>query len=378
MDADVAVVGGGIVGSSVAYHVASRSDRDVVMFERADRLAGETTAKSNAMFRMTGSAQERRMKRYGLSVYNHFLAEPAVEHDVDPLYERVDRIEVATSESSAASLHERAESGVGRALEPEAIPEHVLFPELRREPIEAALLLPGAVRLEPRALAREFAARARAAGARLELGTAVRDVLATGGEVAGIETDNGRIDADVVVSAAGPNNRDVAAMAGVDLPLRHTLGPILDVHPESLGHALPNLKHDDSGVYYTGRGNGTVMIGRAGGGWDRAKHRDLADLDESRVPDDLRETMDETARTLLPALALDTVDHRDEWVGLVSKTPDGEPIIGLTDVEGFAVAAFNSEGIQLAPAAGRILAEQVVDGRPPSDYPHITPGRFDA
>jgi glycine/D-amino acid oxidase-like deaminating enzyme len=376
MNADVAVVGGGIVGSSVAYHLARRSDRDVAVFERAEQLAGETTAKSNAMFRMTGSAAERRMKRYGLSVYTAVLGEPAVDHDVDPLYERVDRLEVATSESSATALRDRAGSGVGELLDPGAIPEHVLFPELRRDDIEAALSFPGAIRLEPRVLAREFAARARAAGARFETDTAVRDVHVEDGAVTGLATDAGRVEAPVVLCAAGPNNPDVAAMAGYDLPVRHTLGPILDVRPRALGHTVPNLKHDDSGVYYTGRGDGTVMIGRAGGGYDRATRRDLADLDESHVPVDLRETMDDAAAALFPPLRLDAVDIRDEWVGLVSKTPDGEPIVGLTDVEGFGVAAFNSEGIQLAPAAGQILAEQVLEGRPPSDYPHVAPGRF--
>ncbi len=376
MYVDVAIVGGGIVGSSVAYHLASRSDLDIVVFERADALAGETTAKSNAMFRMTGSAAERRMKRYGLKVYNDFLADPAVEHDADPLYERVERLEVATSPASATALQDRADSGVGEPLKSEEIPEHVLFPELRRHAIEAALLFPGAIRLEPRALAREFAARARAAGARFETGTAVRDVLVDSGEVTGVETADGCIRTSQLVSAAGPNNPDVAAMAGYDLPVRHTLGPILDVRPRPLGHTVPNLKHEDSGVYYTGRGDGTTMIGRAGGGYNRATRRDLADLDDSRVPDDLRETMDEAAVELLPPLQLDAVELLDEWLGLVSKTPDGEPIVGLTDVDGFAVAAFNSEGIQLAPAAGRIIAEQLLESRPPDDYPHVDPARF--
>lgn len=376
MDADFAVVGGGIVGSSVAYHLAGRSDRDVVVFERAPQLAGETTAKSNAMFRMTGSARERQMKRYGLSVYDEFLAEPAVDHDVAPLYERVDRLEVATSPECATTLRDRAMSGVGESLAPEDIPEHLLFPELCRDAIEVGLLFPGAIRLEPRALAREFAVRAQAAGARFETGTTVRDVCVDGGSVTGVETDDGRVDTPYVLSAAGPNNPDVAAMAGYDLPVRHTLGPILDVRPRPFGHTLPNLKHDDSGVYYTGRGDGTVMIGRAGGGYDRATRRDLATLDESHVPEEIRDTMDEAAATLLPPLRLDAVDLCDEWVGLVSKTPDGEPIVGLTDVEGFGVAAFNSEGIQLAPAAGRILADQLLEGRPPSDFPHVAPARF--
>lgn len=378
METDVAVVGGGIVGASIACSIASRSDRDVVVFEREPEIAAETTAKSNAMFRMTGDAAERRLKREGLARYTAMLEAPKVEHDVDPLYERVDRLETATTADGAAELAERADVGPGKSLEPDAISEHVLVPELDADSVTGALWFPDAVRLEPRVLAREFAARARAAGARFETGTAVRDVRVADGAVAGIETEVGSVDAAYVLSAAGPDNPDVAAMAGVDLPVRHTLGPILDVRPRRrLGHTLANVKHPETGVYYTGRADGTVLIGRAGGPYDRAEHRDLGALDEERVPDGIRAAMDETAAMLLPALSLDRLTVRDEWVGLVSKTADGAPIVGLTDVAGFGVAAFNSEGIQLAPAAGRILAEQVLDGRPAAEYPHVDPGRFD-
>jgi len=379
MDVDFAIVGGGIVGSSIAYHLSGRGDAEVAVFEREPELATETTAKSNAVFRMTGSAAEREMKRYGLSLYNDFLADPALEHDVDPLYERLDRLEVATSPSGAAGLRDRAEAGPGEYLDPDDLDEHVMFPELRTDEMEAALLFPDSIRLEPRALAMEFAERARANGVRFETGTPVRDVTTTDGRVTGIETDAGTVAADVVISAAGPKNVDVAGMAGVDLPQRHTLGPILDVRPRrGLGHTLPNLKHADSGVYYTGRADGTVMIGRSGGPYGNAERRDLDSLDEDRVADEVRADMAAASEQLVPALAMDEIEIHDEWVGLVSKTPDGEPIIGRTECEGFAVASFNSEAIQLAPAAGRITAEQLIDGRPASDYPHVSPTRFGA
>lgn len=377
MDAEYAIVGGGIVGASIAYHLAERTDGPIVVFEQAESLATETTAKSNAMFRLTGSSPEREMKRYGLTQYNEFLADPIVDHEVDPLYERIDRVEVATSSRTAAQLRERAQTGVGEYVDPAELPAHILFPELRTDDIDGALWFADSIRMEPRALALEFAARARANGARFNTGTLVRDITRTADGVTGIETDAGPVTAATVISAAGPNNVDIAEMAGIQLPSRHTLGPILDVKPhEALRHTVPNLKHVDSGVYYTGRANGTVMIGRAGGGYDNAVRRDVDTLTDDRVPDAIRAEMAETSNRLIPRLALEDVEVRDEWVGLVSKTPDGEPIIGRTEVDGFAVAAFHSEAIQLAPAAGCIMAEQLVDGRPATEYPHVSPSRF--
>lgn len=378
MNAEFVIVGGGIVGGSIAYHLSTRTSGRIVVVERADQLASETTAKSNAMFRMTGSATEREMKRYGLAMYNEFLADPVRDHAADPLFERLDRLEVATTTASTARLRERAEEGPATYLEPEEIPTHLLLPELAVEAIEGALWFPDAIRLEPRALAFEFFDRAASNGVEIMTGTAVRDVHVEGNRVTGVATTQGDIDAEFVVSAAGPNNVDIAELAGIDLPSRHTLGPILDVRPTRwLGHTVPNLKHVESGVYYTGRGDGTVMIGRAGGGYEQATRRDLDTLETDRVPDAIRTDMDDAASQVIPALALDAVEIHDEWVGLVSKTPDGEPIIGRTSREGFAVAAFHSEAIQLAPAAGRIMSEQLLDDTPPSAYPNVSPGRFE-
>lgn len=359
-ETDIAVIGGGIAGASVAYHVSRKTDRSITVYER-DELASETTAKSAAFFGFYGGAIERRMKRYGMELYNRLLAAPRSE----PRYDLIGRIYAATSTETDRQLRRRAEKAISEAARPvrylaaDELKQTVFVPELEPESLEGALYRPHVGFMRPRELALEFAARARENGVSFETGTTVEEVTVEDGRTTGVTVDGTHVDADQVVCAAGPWNGRVARTAGVDLPVNHTLAPILKLdRDDHAGHTLPIISHEESGVYVRGHEEGMVLVGHYPTDENTKTEYDPADVSQT-ISEDTREEMWRVIDQLIPALG--DADPVDEWVGVRSHTPDGNPIAGRTADEGFFVAAFNSSGIQLSPAVGRMIARQLVD-----------------
>ncbi len=365
----IAIVGCGIAGASVAYHLSTRTDTPIVVFERGT-VAAETTGRSTAVFRMMDGPLLVAMKRYGLALYNRCLASPAGA----PEYDLIGRLEAATTEDAAARLWD-AELPLGRYVDAEDLSGTLVCPELDTESIVGALYNPNAGYFRPGELTHEFATRAQERGVEFRTNTRVTDVEVEGGRVASVQTDRGRTAVSHVVVAAGPWNLELGRTVGTDLPIRHTLAPILKLEPDtSLTHTLPNIKFSESGYYALGQDDGTVLIGHSPGSYDNAGTEHDPDVVSDSVPPDIVSGAIGTIADHLPSLA--DAKRVEEWVGVRSLTPDGKPMIGPTAVDGFFIIAFNSEGIQLAPAAGRIIAAQLTDGDRPEYASAVTPSRF--
>jgi sarcosine oxidase subunit beta len=358
----IVVVGAGIAGTSAAYHLTEQTDAEVLVVDRGD-IGSETTARSTAVFRQMGDPVLDPMKRYALETYNEFLGDPRT--DVE--FHLIGRLEAATADGSDIEATESV-----RSLDPNELGSAVVFPELDTDAITGAVYQPNAGIFDPVALAEEFAARARERGAAFRTGAAVTDVSVERKRVTGVELGDETVEASHVVAAAGPWNRELAAMAGADLPQRHTLAPILRLEPdEAFTHTLPNLKLD-SGNYLLGQPDGTVLVGHSPGGYADAGTEYDPDEVSDTVPDGLRAEMLEAVGTVVPALA--DAEVIEEWVGVRSLTPDGLPVVGELR-EGLSVMAFNSEGIQLAPAAGRVVTAEVA-GREDEFAGDVSPSRF--
>lgn len=388
---EIAIVGSGIVGASVAYHLSEQTDRPVTVYER-QAPASETTYKSMAMFGLYGDPVQYRMKRYGMALYNEFYREPTS----NPRYRSVGLLRVSTTESGAAELRELVAgdtdsdktsstiSGTDRDgtmyLEGDELKENLLIPAVETLPIEGALFRPICGYMHPQELAFEFLDRAERNGVTVESNTRVTDVHVRDGATEAIELDGDRREpVDDVVCAAGPWNRELAELAGVDLPLRHTLAPIMVLDADDMAdYSLPSLSHHESPYAFyrqTARGADGICVGYYPGGYHDAGTTYDPDTYGERVPEEIRTGALEAVEELLPDLA--DAPIVDEWVGIRSQTPDGNPIVGWTEVEGFSVAAFNTSAIQLAPAAGKVIAEQLVDDDPTSYYEDLSISRFD-
>jgi len=379
------VVGGGIVGASVAYHLGRRTDDPVVVYDKGD-LASATTFRATAMVGTAAPAPYHRMKRYGIECYNDFFADP----EADPKYRQAGRLRVATTDDGASALQEYAATGAddegsfanspANYIPADELRGRLVVPPLDDEHVTGALhrpefgyVLDGSRTMGARELALEFVERARDAGVRFEPETEVTDIRTEGGAVTGVEIEGQEtVPADHVVCAAGPWNGQIAAKAGLELPLSHVYSPVFALRlPEPLPYTLPMVKAHESGVGIHPKGDDTVLVTSR---LDENEARHDPDVVGDTAPEEHRDSALATAERLLPIL--ENADLVDEWAGLGTNTPDGHPIVGRTPVPGLAVAATMS-GIQYAPAVGRIVARQLVDGEPTCFHDAVALSRFE-
>jgi len=372
----IGIVGGGITGASAAYHLADRSDRDVVVFER-DTIASRTTAKSAAYvgFRGGHTRVQRDLMRYGIELYNEFIGESTT----NAFYRSLGGLDLATTSAGRDSLRSRyrdarSEDGGERFVEyfdGDSVGESLLLPSVTLEAVRGALFWPNYGYVNPTELAFEFVERAEQAGAEFRVNTPVADVeRSDGGHL--VRTDDGSVTVDHLVLAAGPWNAELAGRLGIELPIGFSLAPGLLLEDTS-DSSYPSLNHYESGVYLRQHHNDRVFVGHYQGNYDEGFEGDPEVPDD--VPSDIVDRMIDTLQALVPYLYDSGIE--EQWVGLRSLTPDSDPIIGWTDVEGVSVVSYNATGIQHAPAAGRILAEQILDGEPTRYYEDVSLSRFE-
>lgn len=374
----VVVVGGGIVGASVAYHLRE-ADVPVTLYER-DALGSGTTADSVAMFIWEQTVPDEtahRLRERSWETYGRLVDDGTIE------FSRIGGLYPARSEGRLERLRAAADAleafGVRtRLVDPGDLQQFGLDPA----DLIGALTVPDEGYLDPTEVIQFFVGEARAAGARVETGAAVTDVLVEEGagengaseEVVGVEVDGERVPASAVVNAAGPWAPTVDAVAGVDLPLRHNLGPIL-VLDHGTDQSLPFVEFED-GTYVRGEGRTQAFAGRYGVGYEAA---DRVDPDAARSVDQAFSlaVADRLERYLPRLVGADLVN---DWVGVRTITPDGRPFVGDTRLSGYHVATgMNGLGVTLAPAVGEHLASVVdTDGDPdPAFREYLSPSRFE-
>lgn len=387
----ISIIGGGITGASVAYHLSEETDRPITVYERRNELAAETTNKSGAFIGYWGHEGPGRleMMRYSMQLYNEFLD----DRRTDLSYHHAPRLEVATSDSGATELKTTFERDIGvtvddeittgakrtpiQFLEGDILNDTFLHPELATNELTGAMYSPNLGHLWPAHLvAQEFIERARENGVQFKTGRSVTDVVTTEGSVTGIVIDGEVRETEEVVYTTGPWNRKHLRDVGIELPIRHTLGPILVLRPQvESPHSTFSLGHEETGTYMRQNPDGTVYVGNYPGDYKSAgTEYDPAEVEDT-VPEELRRQGLDVAKRLFPYL--EGADVVNEWVGIRSLTPDTEPIIGWTSVEGLSVVSFNASGIQLAPAAGRIVTQQLLHDDPTPFYHRISISRFD-
>jgi 4-methylaminobutanoate oxidase (formaldehyde-forming) len=375
--ATAVVVGSGAFGAATAYHLARRGV-DVVLLDQ-HALGSQTSPRAAGLTAQAASLPVMaRLRREACEAFERFEAETGRTVG----FHRSGSLKAAYSEAGEARL--RADLAVAHGLGIEARlvsadEAHRLAPHFEPGPARAIGHVPGDGWLDPTRVAVGLAGRAGELGARLRPFTRVTRLLAENGRVAGVETPRGEIRAPVVVDAAGAWTASVAAAAGIRLPLlpvRHQLyvtEPIPGVAP-----LQPIVRLLEASVYVRYCDGGLMF----GGYEDRPAVVDPATLPPTFQVAELaldlavlRALTDEVAARFPVLRGARVAVHRG---GLPTMTPDGHPILGpvpgLTGL--YAASGCCVGGLSLSPAAGRALADLIVDGRSDPDLAPLAVDRF--
>ncbi|WP_233859463.1 NAD(P)/FAD-dependent oxidoreductase [Paraburkholderia sp. HD33-4] len=378
--ADVIVIGSGGLGAATAYYLATRSTRRVAILERLEigsqtspRAAGMVSClrKSDLMISLIKMAATR-IKQFSADIGQ-------------PLdWVQSGSLKVARRVVDAEVIQDDLLRGRSHGLDVEEIsPDaaHRLNPFLQTTGLATVMRIGDDMYFNPAQLAVGFARAAQGNGAVLLPNTAVTRILIADGEVMGVETTRGRIDAPIVVDAAGAWTRQVAEASGIQVPLVTTAQQLFVTEPVPDARAeLPMVRIMDAAVYMRPCEGGFLW----GVYEESPRFFDMNDFDANFDIKDLpldAEVLWRYARDVeaqLPVLLKAAVrEHRG---GLPTMTADGQHIIGpARTIRGFYFASgCNVAGLSIAPALGDVLAAWIVDGVPPIDLAPLSVDRFGA
>ena len=363
------IVGGGIVGVSVAYHLTQLGWQDVVLLEQGSLSCGTTWHAAGLVGQLRSSSNFTRLIRYSADLYSRLEAETGQSTG----WKRCGSLSVARTAERMVQLKRNAAMANAYGVEAHVIgldEAAARYPLMRTDDLVGAVWIPGDGKANPADITQALARGARAGGARLMEGVKVTGVDVVDGAVTGVETSAGPIATEILVNCAGMWARELGRMSGVTIPLHAcehmyiVTQPIAGVKPD-----LPVLRDPDGHIYVKEEVGGIVM-----GGFDPwAKPWGAAGIPEGFAFGTLKEDWDKFDILMRNALvrlpALETAEVRTFMNGPESFTPDNYFILGeAPEVRRYYVGAgFCSGGIAAAGGAGKALAEWIVEDRAPMD-----------
>ncbi|HQR25642.1 MAG TPA: FAD-binding oxidoreductase, partial [Nocardioides sp.] len=381
--ARVVVVGGGVIGTSTAYHLTRAGWTDVVLLEQGHLSGGTTWHAAGLVGPLRATEGGTRLVQYSAELYDQLEAETGLATG----YRQVGGVIVARTEERMVALRRTAANAAAydmecRMLTPEEAGEK--WPVMRTDDLLGAIWLPGDGKVNPTDLTQSLAKGARQRGARVLEGVRVTGfTTAENGRerrVTGVRTDHGDIEAEVVVNCAGQWAKALGDLVGVTVPLHSAehfyvvTDQLAGLHPD-----LPIMRDPDGYTYFKEEVGGLVI----GGFEPEAKPWVAPD----RIPypfefqlleedwEHFSVLMDEA---LLRIPALEETGIRKFYNGPESFTPDNQFLLGeAPELRGFFVGAgFNSVGIASAGGAGRAPAAGIVEGAPTTDPTGVDIRRF--
>jgi len=376
--ARVVIVGGGIVGCSVAYHLTKLGWRDIVLLERRQLSCGTTWHAAGLVGQLRSSHNLTRLARYGAVLYERLEAETGQATG----FRRSGSISVARTPERLVELKRAASMARCFGVDVEVIsPGEAgrLWPLMRTDDLAGAVWIPGDGRTNPIDTTLALARGARNGGATLVEHATVTGIRQERGAATGVRTDHGDIACEAVVNCAGMWGRELGRMAGVNVPLHAAEHFYIVTEPlAGVTRDLPVLRDTDGYIYVREEVGGLLMGGFEPAAKPWGMHGIPADFAFSLLPEDwehFRVLMEE-ACVRIPSLEAAPV--RRHVNGPESFTPDNRYMLGeAPELRGFFVAAgFNSVGIASAAGAGQALAEWIVNGAPSLDLWDVDIRRF--
>ena len=363
--ADVVIIGSGIVGSSVAYHLGEQGCTNVLVIEREAHQGKGSTGKSMGGVRAQFSTPVNiQMSRYSIDFFSRF--DEVIGYPAD--YRAHGYLFCATNERHLEYLKANRERqkalGVDNVelVSREDISRFV--PQLRVNDIIGGTFCPTDGFVDPHSVMMGFMQKARERGARLWLDTRVTEIQLEGSRpetpdqrrIAGVMTTRGLVSTSIVVNAAGPWAAEVARLAGTELPVEPLRRQLVPTEPfDGLPQRFPMVIDMSTGFHFRREGKGILLA------WNDPEETPgfKTEFDPGFI-----EKILTRAASRVPRLADAEVNPRRAWAGLYEMTPDHHAIIGpAPDVAGlYFVNGFSGHGVMHSPASGRITADLILKG----------------
>ncbi|MEP6910992.1 MAG: FAD-dependent oxidoreductase [Actinomycetota bacterium] len=370
------VIGGGVGGCSILYWLTRHGWDDVVLCERAELTSGSTFHSAGLVGQLRGSLSLTKMMMSSVELYRTLGDEVGLETG----WREVGSLRLASSEERMQELARQAgwAKTFGLPLELIAADEaQQLFPPMSIEGLLGAAYLPTDGYVDPSQLTLALAEGARCRGAEIYTNTRVTAIDVDSNRVTGVVTDRGDIRAEIVIDAGGIFAGEIGRLAGVNVPVIPMAHEYLITKPHGVPLDVPTMRDPSLLVYFRGESGGLVM-----GGYERqpapwSLDGIPADFNGKLLAEDWPrfEELMEGALVRVPELG------DAEVIKLINGpeafTPDGEFILGPSDVRGFWVAAgFCAHGLAGAGGMGQLLAEWIVEGLPSLDVWEMDSRRF--
>jgi sarcosine oxidase subunit beta len=372
--AEVVVIGAGVIGASVAYHLAERGCGPVLVLERNRAPGRGSTGKATGGFRAQfGSETNVRLSLLSREKLLRF----GEELGVDPGYHPCGYLFLAGDETRLGVLREaqkvQIEAGLRKAREVGPSDIEGINPAVRAEGLVGGVFCPTDGFIRPTEILRGYVGAAERLGVHFEYGAGCEGFRFDGqGRISAVRTRSGDVAAGAVINAAGPWAAPVAREAGIDLPVRPLRRQVAITHAfDALPEEMPMTVFVEDGFHLRVR-DGRVML-------LLPDDPDAEDPFDQSVEESWLAAVLETARSHLPCLEEASIDRERCWAGLYEMSPDGHALLGRAEeVRNFYLANGSSgHGVMHAPALGQLLAEVILDGAARTLDAHaLRPSRF--
>ena len=374
------IIGGGIIGCSIAYHLAKSGEKDVVLLEKAGLTEGATWHAAGLVGQLRSSRNTTRMLQKSVEMYDQLEAETGMAFD----WKKVGSLRLAASADRVLETKRLTTMARSFGLEMNIItPAEAkdLFPYIDITDLHCAAFIPTDGHVDPASLCQAIASGARQHGAELRQNVQVLDFETTNGRITKVLTSTGSYEAETITLATGMWSREIGAKLGLQIPacaVEHqyiVTEPIPDFPPN-----MPTLRDPDRLVYYKPEAGGRLVIG----GYE---HNTLAFGDTGIPGDFVRQLLPENFERFEPLATnaakvtpiVNQVGIRQVTNGPIPYSADGDFVMGpVPGFDNLMLATGFLYGIAAGGGAGEMIAQWLVEGRPSLDLWPLDNRRFGA
>ncbi len=367
--ADVVIVGGGITGCSIAYNLAKKGVKNIVVLEKRFLASGATGRCGAGVRQQWGTEMNCRLSMESIKFFE--TANEELEYDGDIEFHQGGYLLVSSTEKEDMQFKKNVELQKSLGIPVDFLtPQEAkkIVPYLNTDIIRSATFCPKDGHLNPFLTTDAYAKAAKRLGVKFYTFTEVQGIKTENGKIKGVITNKGEISTNIVVNAAGGYSKLIADMVGVDIPVYSERHQILVTEPVEPMQD-PMVMSFSLNIYCQQTPHGSFIMGRG----DDNEPRDLRITSSWHFLDEMAKTVVE----LLPPIGELRVIR--QWAGLYNMTPDKHPIYGpVKGLEGFYLAiGFSGHGFMLGPMTGLLIAEKILGEKNTIDISKLTLDRFE-